>query len=131
MKNNFWKNLNWSHSHLDITPQNVLISIIFPIDSAVKEIILQCRNRIRMGAVLRSRKIPWRRKWQPTPVFLSRKSQGQRSLAGYSLWGCKESDMTEVTWGSLYTKINTSINSIAFLLLITKLLLLAYIWRKP
>ena len=30
------------------------------------------------------RKIPWRRKWQPTPVFLPRKSHGQRSLAGYS-----------------------------------------------
>ena len=33
------------------------------------------------------RKIPWRRKWQPNPVFLSRKSHGQRSLAGYSRWG--------------------------------------------
>jgi len=35
------------------------------------------------------RKIPWRRKWQLTPVFLPRKSHGQRSLAGYSPWGCK------------------------------------------
>ena len=35
-------------------------------------------------------KIPWRRKWQPTPVFLSVESHGQRSLAGgYSPWGCK------------------------------------------
>ena len=42
-------------------------------------------------------KIPWRMKWQPTPVFLPRKSQGQRSLVGYSSQGCKESDMTEVT----------------------------------
>ena len=32
-------------------------------------------------------KIPWRRKWQPTPVFLPGKSHGQRSLAGYSPWG--------------------------------------------
>ena len=40
-------------------------------------------------------KIPWRRKWQPTPVFLPGKSDGWRSLAGYSLWGRKESDMTE------------------------------------
>ena len=40
-------------------------------------------------------KIPWRRKWQPTPVFLPGKSRGQRSLAGYSLWGHKESDMTQ------------------------------------
>ena len=38
---------------------------------------------------------PWRRKWQPSPVSLSRKCHGQRSLAGYSPWGCKESDMTK------------------------------------
>ena len=40
---------------------------------------------------------PWGRKWQPTPVFLPGKSQGQRSLAGYSPWGCTESDTTEAT----------------------------------
>ena len=40
-------------------------------------------------------KIPWGRKWQPTPVFLPGKSHGQRSLAGYSPWGHKESEMTE------------------------------------
>ena len=38
---------------------------------------------------------PWRRKWQSTPVLLPGKSHGQRSLVGYSLWGRKESDMTE------------------------------------
>ena len=43
------------------------------------------------------KKILWRRKWQPTPVFLPGKSHGQRSLAGYSPWGHKESDTTEVT----------------------------------
>ena len=37
----------------------------------------------------------WRRKWQPTPVFLPGKSHGQRSLVGYSPWGCKELDTTE------------------------------------
>ena len=37
----------------------------------------------------------WRRKWQPTPVLLPGKSCGQRSMVGYSPWGCKESDMTE------------------------------------
>ena len=41
------------------------------------------------------RKIPWKRAWQPTPVFLPGKSHGQRSLVGYSPWGCQESDMTE------------------------------------
>ena len=40
------------------------------------------------------RKIPWSRKWQPTP-FLSEKFQGQRSLVGCSLWGHKELDTTE------------------------------------
>ena len=42
------------------------------------------------------RKIPWRRKWQPTPVFLSGESHGGRSLVGYSPQGRKESDTTEV-----------------------------------
>ena len=40
-------------------------------------------------------KSPWRRKWQSTPVLLPRKSHGQRSLAGYSPRGRKESDTTE------------------------------------
>ena len=39
----------------------------------------------------------WRRKWQPTPVFLPGESQGQGSLVGCRLWGCTESDTTEVT----------------------------------
>ena len=38
---------------------------------------------------------PGRRKWQPAPVFLPGKFHGQRSLASYSTWGCKESDTTE------------------------------------
>ena len=42
-------------------------------------------------------KIPWRRAWQPTPVFLPGKSHEQKSLAGYSPWGRTESDTTEVT----------------------------------
>ena len=43
----------------------------------------------------RVRKIPWRRKWQPTPVFLTGESHGQRSLAGHSPQGRKETDRTE------------------------------------
>ena len=39
--------------------------------------------------------IPWRREWQPTPVFLTGKSHGQRSLAGHSPWNPKELDTTE------------------------------------
>ena len=41
------------------------------------------------------RKIPWNRKWKPTPVFLSGKFPGQRSLAGYSSWGPKVSDTAD------------------------------------
>ena len=48
-------------------------------------------------------KILWRRKWQPTTVFLLGKSHGQRSLVGYSPWGCKESDTT----GQLHTHTHT------------------------
>ena len=40
-------------------------------------------------------KIPWRGKWQPTPVLLPEDSQGWRNLVGYSPCGCRESDMTE------------------------------------
>ena len=55
-------------------------------------ICLQCG---RPGFDLWVEKILWRRKWQPTPVFLPREFHGQRILAGYSPWGCKESDTTE------------------------------------
>ena len=52
----------------------------------------QCR---RHGFNPRVEKVPWRRKWQPTPGFLPGKSHGQRSLVGYSPWGHKESDAAE------------------------------------
>ena len=41
-------------------------------------------------------KMLWRRKWQPTPVFLLGKYHGQRNLIGYSPWGHKQADTTEV-----------------------------------
>ena len=53
-----------------------------------------CRCR-RCGFNPWVRKIPWRRAWLPTPIFLPGKSHGQRSLAGYHPWGCKGSDTTE------------------------------------
>ena len=60
-----------------------------------KESACQCRSHRRCGLDPWVRKIPRRRKWQPTPTFLLGESQGQRSLAGYSPWGCNEWDMTE------------------------------------
>ena len=52
---------------------------------------------MRLGFDPWVRKIPWSRKWQTTPVFLPGESHGQRSLAGYSPWGHRESDATERT----------------------------------
>ena len=52
---------------------------------------LQCRTH---GFNSWVRKIPWRRKWKPTPV-LTGKPHRQMTLAGYSPWGCKESDITQ------------------------------------
>ena len=57
-----------------------------------KESTCQCRT-LRFDPWVR--KIPWRKKWQPTPVFLPGESRGQRSLAGCSPRDCKESDTTE------------------------------------
>ena len=42
-------------------------------------------------------KIPWKRTWQSTPVFLPGESHGQRRLTGYNPWGCTESEITEAT----------------------------------
>ena len=55
-------------------------------------IFLQC-GRPRFNPWVR--KIPWRRKWHPTPVFLSKESHGQRSLVNYSLWSHKKLDTAE------------------------------------
>ena len=69
----------------------------FPGGAVVKKSSCQCRRSKRRRFDPWVRKIPWRRKWQPTPVFLPRKFHGQRSLVGYSPWSCKESDTIEVT----------------------------------
>ena len=60
-----------------------------------KELACQCRRLRRRGLDPWPGKIPWRKKWQLTPVFLPGKHHGQRSLAGYRPWDHKESDMTE------------------------------------
>ena len=62
------------------------------LDASSKESAYQCR-RHRFDPWVR--KLPWRRKRQPTPVFLPAESHGQRSLVGYSPSGRKESDTTE------------------------------------
>ena len=52
-------------------------------------------------------KIPWSRKWDPTPVFLPGKLHGQRSMAAYSSWGHKELGMTAHTYRHTHTYTNT------------------------
>ena len=64
-----------------------------------KESACQCR---RQGFDPWIGKIPWKKKWQPTPVFLLGESYGQRSLVGYSPWGRKESDTTDHTHIYIY-----------------------------
>ena len=66
----------------------------FPGGTSGKELICQCRRQKRHRFDPWVGKILWRRKWQPTPVFLPWEFHGQRSLAGYSPWGHKESDTT-------------------------------------
>ena len=65
---------------------------VFPGDSDGKRICLQRR---RLGFDAWVRKIPWKRKWQPTPALLPGESHGQRGLVGYSPRGLNESDTTE------------------------------------
>ena len=74
-----------------------------------QSVCLQCR---RPGFDPWVGKIPWRRKWQPTPVSLPGKSHGQRSLVGCSPRGCKESGTTE--WLTLTYKFITDSKSFTF-----------------
>ena len=67
----------------------------FPAGSVVKNAPAMQETCRRHGFNPWVRKIPWSRKWQPTPVFLPGKSRGQSSLMGYRPWGHKELETTE------------------------------------
>ena len=96
------KDILWSHHHPDTQirerhhqkrnlQSNILnMELLWWLRS--KESTCQYRKH---GFNLWVRKMLWRRKWHPTPVFLPRKSCGQRSLVGYSSWGPEELDITE------------------------------------
>ena len=68
-----------------------------PGDTSGKAHACQCRRYKRRGLHPWVGKIPWRRKWQPTAVFLPGESHGKRSLAGYCPWDRRELSMTEAT----------------------------------
>ena len=76
---------------------SVLLSFFtgFPGGSVVKNLPSNVRDIGDASLIFGLGRSPWRRKWQPTPVFLPVKSQGQRSLVGYSPWGHKESNTIE------------------------------------
>ena len=67
----------------------------FPGGARGKEPARQSRESKRCSFDPSVSKIPWRRKWQLTAVFLLGEFHGLRSLASYSPWGCKVSDTTE------------------------------------
>ena len=95
-----FKYTNFSETDREIVPLTSIcviprIEVASQVAQLVKNLSAQCRRHKRCRLDPWVRKIPWRRKWQPTPVFLPRKSHGQRSLVGYSPWGHKESDTTE------------------------------------
>ena len=62
-----------------------------------KEPACQCRRCKRPGFDPWVRKIPWRRAWQPTPLFLPGEFHGERNLVGYNPYGRKELDTTAYT----------------------------------
>ena len=69
----------------------------FPGGTSGKEPTCQCRRHKRHRFDPWVGKIPWRRAWQPTPVFLPGESHGQRRMVGYSSWAHKESDTLKAT----------------------------------
>ena len=73
----------------------MLCSVASQLALVVKNPCANVRDAKRLGFDPWLGKIPWGRKWQPTPVFLPGKFHRQRSLAGYSPWGHRESDTTE------------------------------------
>ena len=93
-----WRQLKWhsKHSRL-LLIHGFRVSLMLPGDASGKEPTCQCRRRKRCGFNPCIRKIPWRRAWQPTLVFLPGKSHGHWNMVGYSPWGRKESDMIEAT----------------------------------
>ena len=86
-----------------LNSQFICISVSLLWDSLVTQTVknLTALQETRFDSWVR--KILWRREWLPTPVFLPGELYGQRSLAGYSLGGLKESDTTERLTLSLFT----------------------------
>ena len=90
----------WSHTESDMTGQLNDHKKRLPGGARGKESVCQCRRCKRCGFDPWVKKIPWSKKWHPTPVFLPGKFHGQRSVAGYSpmgLWRVRHDWATEHT----------------------------------
>ena len=88
-----------------LTQQNPILMKRFYLAHVSKQLIQTVRNLLQCGRPGFDpwvRKIFWRREWLLTPVFLPRELHAQRSLAGYSPWGCKQSDTTDQQTLSLF-----------------------------
>ena len=87
----------YSRIELDLSMRNKLEVLGDELRTTSHSVSLcQCRQCRRLGFDPSVWNMPWRRKWQPTAVVLPGKFHGQRSLAGYSPSGLKESDTTEL-----------------------------------
>ena len=97
----------------------------FPSGSVIdKKPTCQCR-RCRLDHWVR--KIPWRRKWHPTPVFLL----GKRNLVGYTPLGCKEQEETECVRVHTHIHIHTHTNRAFSLICITNVKLFLVLCHRP
>ena len=82
----------------------------FPGGAVVKNPPVSAGDARDTGSIPGSGKIPWSRKWQPTPVLFPGKFHGQRSLVGYSPWGHKELYTTECLHACAHTHTHTYTN---------------------
>ena len=114
-----WVDVCLVGSHTKLSPKLAFISnkcdiLVLVSGPSGKQPICQCRRYKRFDPWVRKIPcIPWRRGWQPTPVFLLGESHGQESLAGYCPSGHKESDMTKL----LNTHSSCLLNSFIFTLI--------------
>ena len=90
---------SWGRKESDTTERlnwtELTSRVVFLGGASDKKPVCHWRRHKRCGFNLWVRKIPWKKAWPPTPVFLHRESHEERSLVGYSSWGLKKSDRTE------------------------------------
>ena len=102
----------WRWSILPAPPASLMFgSDWLPRWCSSEEPTCQCRRHKRCGFDPWVRKIPWKRKRQPTPVFLPGKSPRQRSLARYSPWGSKELDTSKHTHRHVFLDVKPQLPS--------------------